>query len=250
MEERPFPRQVRQLAPDESFQFRCHAGVPCFNECCRLLELALSPYDVLRLKDALGLSAKQFMDQYAIVEESAATDFPLVYLAMLDDGRGSCPFVAEQGCTVYADRPGACRIYPLGRGAFRTCSGGIQNIHVLLTEPHCQGIHEKQSQSITGWEAEQGLPLYNIYNDKAIAIQQHDQMRQGMEPSPTQRRTYLATLYNLDDFGQSLLQTESSAGHNLSAQEKQALLADRSALLAYGFKWLTHELFPEQVDNL
>ncbi len=243
MEKRPFPHQVRQLAPDDSFQFRCHAGMPCFNECCRLLELALSPYDVLRLKGALGISARQFLDQYAVVEQADEAGFPQVYLAMLDDGRGSCPFVTKQGCTVYADRPAACRTYPLGRGAFRTASGELKNIHVLLSEPHCQGGHEEQSQSIGDWEGEQGLALYNNFNDQAIAILHHERMRQGMEPSAAQRQTYLATLYDLDGFGQSLLQEGAKAGHGLSAREKQDLLADSSALLAFGFKWLNQELF-------
>lgn len=250
MDERPFPEQVRQLAPNESFQFRCHAGVPCFNECCRLLDLALSPYDVLRLKDALGLSAKAFLDQYAVVEQTAATDFPQVYLAMVDDGRGSCPFVAAQGCTVYADRPAACRTYPLGRGAFRTRCGGIQSIHVLLSEPHCQGGHEDGRHSISDWEAEQGLALYNTYNDQAIAILQHERMRQGMEPSPVQRQLYLDTLYDLDGFGQNICQEGSAAGRDLSAQQKQDLLTDSSALLAYACKWLTQELFQQSTDSL
>ena len=243
MKERPFPRQVRQLAPDESFQFRCHAGVPCFNECCRLLELAISPYDVLRLKHALGLTARQFLNQYAVVEQAATGGFPLVYLATLGDSRGSCPFVAEQGCTVYEDRPAACRAYPLGRGTFRTASGEIQNIHVLLAEPHCQGGHEDQRQSIDCWETEQGLDLYNPFNDQVVAIVQHDRLRQGMKPSEAQRQLYLATLYDQDGFGQSILQAAGPAGQDLSALEKQALVADSSALLAYGFKWLTQELF-------
>ena len=35
------------------FSFACHPDVPCFTKCCSDLDLALTPYDVLRLKNRL-----------------------------------------------------------------------------------------------------------------------------------------------------------------------------------------------------
>ena len=44
-----------QLKPGDSFAFRCHPDIACFNRCCRNLNLFLYPYDVIRLKGALGI---------------------------------------------------------------------------------------------------------------------------------------------------------------------------------------------------
>ncbi|MCA1766096.1 MAG: YkgJ family cysteine cluster protein, partial [Desulfobulbaceae bacterium] len=118
MTEIGLPRNVRRLGDQETFRFSCHPGVPCFTECCRQLDLALSPYDVLRLRRGLGIPAAEFLDRYAVVEKSEEEPFPTVFLAMVDDGRAACPFVTERGCSVYQDRPGACRAYPVGRGAY------------------------------------------------------------------------------------------------------------------------------------
>ena len=112
------PNNVKQLAEGESFCFSCHPEVHCFCDCCQQLELALTPYDVVRLKDVLGLTGKEFLDQYAVIEYEEGDIFPRVYLAMQNDGRESCPFVSVDGCTVYEGRPSACRTYPLRRAAW------------------------------------------------------------------------------------------------------------------------------------
>ena len=45
--------EISPIAAEAPLCFACHPKVPCFNECCRELDLALSPYDVLRLRRAL-----------------------------------------------------------------------------------------------------------------------------------------------------------------------------------------------------
>ena len=85
------PENVRQLETGESFKFKCHPGVACFTECCRALELALTPYDVLRLRKALGLSSTQFLDQHAIVELLPEDPFPQVFLSTVIFGIGNLP---------------------------------------------------------------------------------------------------------------------------------------------------------------
>ena len=109
------PRHITKLGRSETFTFSCHKNVKCFTECCRMLELALTPYDVLRLRLATGLTSGQLLDEYIIIEQDQGEPFPRLYLTMVDDGRASCVFVSAQGCTVYPHRPSACRAYPLGR---------------------------------------------------------------------------------------------------------------------------------------
>ncbi len=89
---------ISAIGAGESFRFACHPGLACFTECCRMLELELHPYDFVLLRRATGLDSSQLFERYIIQEEDDPR-FPLPrhYLAMVDDGRASCPFVGEKG---------------------------------------------------------------------------------------------------------------------------------------------------------
>ena len=59
------PARENHLGLKDSFTFKCHKGLSCFNTCCRNKLLPLTPYDVLRLKGALGLHSDVFKQQVA-----------------------------------------------------------------------------------------------------------------------------------------------------------------------------------------
>ena len=56
--------QFPRLDEDAKFTFSCHPGVSCFNQCCSDVNIFLTPYDVLRLKNRLGISSQEFLDKY------------------------------------------------------------------------------------------------------------------------------------------------------------------------------------------
>jgi len=217
------PDQIRPLTDDERFRFRCHPGLSCFTECCRELELALHPYDVLRLARCLGITTAAFLDRYALVEQGADDLFPRVFLAMVNDGRASCPFVSTQGCLVYEDRPAPCRTYPLGRGASLQEGGTVAIFHVLLTEPHCRGFAEATEQDVALWTAGQGLAPYHRMNDLLLRLVQHPQTKAGWRPTASQCQHYLSTLYDLDRFRGKLPAT--TPDHDQLASNDEQLLA-------------------------
>lgn len=228
------PEHVRPLRDDERFRFRCHPGVECFTECCRELELALTPYDVLRLAKGLGLTAADFLERYALVEQQEEAPFPQVFLAMIDDGRASCPFVGAAGCTVYADRPAACRTYPLGRGASLRADGSVAILHVLLSEPHCHGFAAPEEQDVAAWTADQGLAPYFRMNDLLLRLVQHEKIKAGWRPSASQCQQYCTTLYDLDRFRSDLPATTPA---------RETLLHDDEALLSHAIQHLMRELY-------
>ncbi len=192
------PENVTPIAPDEVFQFACHPGLACFTECCRELELALTPYDVLRMRKSLKITSQEFLDRYAIIEFSE-TPYPMVYLAMVDDGRASCPFVKKEGCQIYADRPGACRTYPLGRGASIKAMGDDAK-HIIIHEPHCRGFDEANKQTLKDWQNDQEIALYNKFNDKMLVILNHQTLLNGGKMSLEQADAFIISMYNLDIF--------------------------------------------------
>jgi hypothetical protein len=199
----PLP-QARRLEREEKFRFRCGPDLPCYTDCCRQLDLALTPYDVLRLRRALGLNAGEFLERYTVVEQSDDSPFPQVYLAMVDDGEASCPFVTADGCAVYRDRPGACRAYPLGRGARLGEDGTVSDFYVVLTEDHCRGFAEEGDQTSATWLTGQGLTAYNEFNDLVLRIIRHPRLNEGFHPDERQLERYLHVLYDLDALREEL----------------------------------------------
>ncbi|MDA3972217.1 MAG: YkgJ family cysteine cluster protein [Desulfobulbaceae bacterium] len=223
------PEHIKEISDQESFTFNCHPGVACFTDCCHQLELALTPYDVVRLRKKLGITTQQFLGEYGVIEWEEGDFFPRVYLGMQDDGQVSCPFVTDQGCNVYDGRPGPCRTYPLGRGAYQLEDGSYGAMHVVLHEPHCHGFAEKDIQSVAKWTEGQELHEYNRMNDAMIAILHHpDTIKK--KPTLEQRSLFLDTLYDLDTFR--------GRGKIVDADR----LTDEEFLLA-AINWLKLQLF-------
>ena len=241
-----FPDNVTRLCGQKRFSFACHPGVPCFTECCRELDLALTPYDVMRLCRELQIKPGDFIERYVVQELDEKGIFPVLYLGMIDDGRASCPFVGRDGCTVYEGRPGACRAYPVGRGATIDENGRTREVFVLVREEHCRGFTEAESHTAAEWFADQGLDEYNRINDELLAILQHEKMRKGLRLTREQREKFLLALYRLDEFRRLVESAGFQSSVSLTDEEKSTVLADDLSLLRFGIRWLQETIFPEE----
>lgn len=239
------PENFQSLHGKEKFYFSCHPGVPCFTECCRELDLALTPYDVLRLKNHLQMHSGSFLEQYVIIEWEEGQIFPTCYLTMVDDGRASCVFVEKTGCRVYPDRPSACRAYPVGRGARRQADGTTEELFVLIKEPHCCGFEEEQEQTPLDYFSDQDLATYNRINDALMPLLQHQRIQNGFRPERKQLDQFILALYNLDMFRQEMADGRISMNRPLGALELQAMSGDDEELLLLGVRWLLQEFFKE-----
>ncbi len=206
-----------------------------------MLELALSPYDVLRLRMATGLTSGQLLDSHVIIEQDPGEPFPRLYLSMVDDGRASCVFVAEQGCTVYQHRPAACRAYPLGRAVMRDEHHTMKEHFILMKEAHCLGFLEPVEQNALRYSEDQELLSYNSFNDAMAVILQHDSIRKGFIPSEKQIDFFILALYNIDTFREMVFgdQLDSII---LTPTEKNDLKNDEKLLL-FAIDCLRQQLF-------
>jgi len=235
------PENVSRVQDGETFKFSCHPKVDCFTDCCRQLELALTPYDVLRLKHETKLDSSSFLDRYVIQELEKEDTFPRFYLTMVDDGQASCVFVAKTGCTVYPGRPGACRAYPMGRAAMRKDNNRIEEFFVLLKEPHCHGFQEKEDQTTERYSKGQGLQVYNSFNDKVAVLLQHEKIRQGMQLSEEQIQFFILALYDIDTFRKQL--DDGNLPQQDAYSSKKDACKDDDQLLLFGIDWLHTILF-------
>ena len=241
-----FPENVSKLCGKKRFTFGCHPNVTCFTECCRELELALTPYDVLCLCKELLISSAEFIDRYVVMEPDERGGFPNMYLGMVDDGRASCPFVSGGGCKVYNSRPGACRAYPVGRGVALDANGTMREMFVLVNEEHCQGFSEPDSHNVAGWFKNQGLTEYNSVNDELWNLLYHEQVRQGASLTQEEKDTFLLALYKLDEFRKMVSSPAFCDKYMLSKKDRRAVLADDLHLLRFGIRWLTEILFAKK----
>ena len=70
--------KIIPLTGDMAFSFGCSPAVPCFNACCRDLNQALSPYDILRLKNGLGMRSDRFLARYTRQITGPETGLPVM----------------------------------------------------------------------------------------------------------------------------------------------------------------------------
>ncbi len=109
---------------ESAFSYQCRG---C-GRCCHHKRIPLAPYDILRLSRHLGLGTGEFLHRYT------ERDGP--WLRVTDDG--GCVFLDGGRCSVHADRPFACRVYPLGRWV---TAQGMETFHELPAHPQSAGTY-------------------------------------------------------------------------------------------------------------
>jgi len=242
---------MEATGPAESLCFDCSPAVPCFNECCRDLNLVLTPYDILRLKRNLGLTSRQFIEAHAWRHDGPETGLPVITLKMNAANHYRCPFVSAEGCRVYADRPGACRLYPLARMAVLSRETGAVTEHLaVIREPHCRGFAQTQCRTVAEWLDRQGVREYNFYNDLFMEI---IALKTRLYPGPLDDRLkeiFEMACYDLDHFRSEIVNNGLLDKIHPPDDLPATLLGDEDELLKFGMRWFRHaafgvRLFPE-----
>jgi hypothetical protein len=218
--------------------------VPCFNECCRDLNQFLTPFDILRLKNQLGLSSRQFLEQYTTQHIGPESGLPIVTLKPQDQQDRICPFVTPKGCSVYENRPASCRLYPLMRAVARSReTGEMTEQFMVIKEPHCQGFNEGQTQTVRQWIDEQGIASYNKINDQLIQIISLKSTRMPGVLDIKARHLFFTALYDLDSFRSQVADNGLLADLHLDPSMVDKAQEDELALLKLGMQWVQYALF-------
>ncbi len=199
--------ELTELALDDSFRFSCYPGISCFNACCRALTQFLMPYDILRLKENFSISSTLFLERYTSRHIGPQTGLPVVTLKPADKIFLWCPFVTQDGCGVYDNRPSSCRMYPLARLLSRSRETGDLSVrYMLLNEAHCHGFENGRRQTVREWIEHQGLAPYNEMNDAMMEV---IALKNQLIPGPLPRELaelFDTALYDVDRFRQLLLE--------------------------------------------
>jgi Fe-S-cluster containining protein len=214
------PARALPLAPSSSsatleaggaYSYECNRCL----RCCRDKRIRVNPYETYRLAHALGLSTTELLARHTTAQGTE--------LARTDDGR--CVFLGPEGCTVHADRPLVCRLYPLGR---HVVSGEPDRFHHLEPHPESEGVFGSAG-TVADYLATQGAaPFMHAADVYLDVVAELAGALAAMQEPPTSPEADLATVWLDVD---AVLARENVPA---PADAEEAVALHRAALLAWG----------------
>ena len=242
-----------RLGPDDAFAFSCDPGVSCYRCCCSDVNIFLTPYDVLRLKNRLGLTSSEFLRRHALVQIQREMKTPVVLLRMGDDPDRTCPFLGEEGCTLYSDRPWPCRMYPLGLAAGRDTPDGWrgERFYFLLEEEECRGFDEATREwTVREWIDDQEIDAWDRWGEAYKELTLHRFFEEGGLLSPEKMEMFFTALYDLDRFREFVFGSTLLERFRVDEDQVQEMRRDDESLLRFAVLWLRFSLFGEPTMKL
>ena len=241
------PVVPNQLSGDALIQFRCHTGIDCFNACCRNIDIMLTPYDIVRLKQRLGITSTEFLRQYTMPFEFAKDGVAGVKLRPVEGGT-ACQFMNDEGCSVYADRPTACRYYPVGLLSTRRQDENFDRAsYALVQENHCHGHLEDRKLTIDEYRKEQGLEEYDekgrLWRQQILKVKSAGPYIGRM--SLTSRKFFFMASYDLDRFREFVKSEGFNTTYDVDAETMDRLLTDDLALMEFGDRMIRQVMYAE-----
>ena len=235
------------LEQNDKFKFNCYQGISCFNECCKNIDIVLTPYDVLRLKNNLGITTTEFIANFANFYEVDGHGLPGLKLKTKEDMK-ACEFLTDDGCAVYEDRPTACRYYALGNMAMRKKdSGEAETGYFVVKEDHCKGHFEDKEQTVDVYRHSQGLEEYDKMNFafQELVLKKKSSGPTVGAPSARSMQLYFMAAYDMDRFREFIKSPGFTDVFDLSANEFEKIVSDENELLNFSQRFLKQVLFGE-----
>ena len=120
-------QKLIELSGSQPFSYTCNRCT----RCCHHREVGVNPYEVSRLAAARGVNSDECFQ--LMVDRTSMT------LNRREDG--ACIFLEDNNCTVHADRPLACRLYPLAR---KRTSSGKEAFAMIPPDPETTGVYGEE----------------------------------------------------------------------------------------------------------
>lgn len=225
----------------DPFTFSCNEGVPCFTRCCHNADMFLYPYDIIRLKQHLGMTSEEFLVTHTITAFRDNPNFPSVMLKMSDKEGRPCPFLTEKGCTVYENRPYSCRAYPLEPAMSGDESGNLKIEAFLVKHDHCLGHDQGEAWTPETWMQDQGMVIYNKYNGLwarvASLLRSENAFGASGQDNPAMNMAYMAS-YNMDTFRRFVFKSSFKQRYQVPGARLKKVKKDDVALMLLGFDYI------------
>lgn len=249
-----------KLTLNSRLKFRCHPGVSCFTACCGNIKIVLTPYDILILTRRLQVPAHEFLHTYTLPTYLEKTDMPGVMIKMREEDN-KCPFVTPAGCTVYSDRPTACRYYPVGMADFR--EGGSKDAEgnekiaeeekffFLVKEDYCKGHEEDKLWTVGEWRADQGVDVRDEMNKKWLRlIMRRKSFGHQANLSEQAKRMFFMASTDLAHFRRFIFESSFLETYQLDRKIIDKIKEDDVELMLFSFDYLANTLFGAEIAEM
>jgi hypothetical protein len=246
----PFPTSPvvpNLLEGGTEIRFRCRKGIACWNACCSNIDISLTPYDILRLKRRLGITSAEFLTEFTFPFEMEKDGIAGVKLKPVEGG-STCRFMKPEGCSVYEDRPTACRYYPVALLSMRKQNEYTDtHAYALVKEPHCLGHNEERPITINEYRKEQGLDEYDALARgwRQLILKKKSSGPTVGKPSKRSLQLFFLASYNLDSFRDFVTSEAFQNVYEVPAELMAKIRNDETELMKFGFAFLKQVFFGE-----
>jgi uncharacterized protein len=221
-----------ELRGEDRIGFHCHPGLACYTTCCRDVNIFLSPYDILRMKNRLKITSGDFLERYTISLIPESSGFPVILLKMEEEHNRTCPFVSPQGCSIYEDRPWACRMFPLDQG------NSSSEFRFIADPSFCLGMGEERETTVGDYLGGQGVSLYVESEVLLGRIASHPRFSKEHIQNPKVQEMCRMALYDLDRFRRFVLESRFLEVFEVEKEVADKIKTEDLELMRLAHRWL------------
>ena len=181
---------------------------------------------------------------------------PMVQLKLVEkEGQEEkvCPFVREDGCVVYTDRPTTCRYYPLGVATLShdAKEHDEEGFYFFVNEPHCLGFEEEKDWNVEQWRKDQGVDVHDEINSlwTDILVRKRS-FPANIHITEEAKRMFFLASYDLDSFRDFVFQSSFLDRVEVDPETVEKIRTDDLELLKFSLAYINFLLFKQGEFNL
>jgi Fe-S-cluster containining protein len=234
------------------FSYQCNQ---C-GRCCHNQVITLSPYDVIRIARAAGVSTGEAVAKHTIRRGSILRFEP--------DGR--CAALDGTACTVHSGRPLACRLYPLGLERLQPAAERYLRLEPAVGSRGVYGSERRVQDFLAGQGADLYLAmnrcyaeLLEIFRQRITELSDFDVVeprefwrvaaREALAEANFDRNPIIDALFDPDSLGYSADSHAETVEnhvkemeHRIRAEQEPTILAAAAIMLAVSLGYSTEEV--------
>lgn len=140
-----------KIGLDDTFKFNCTMCGKC---CINRDDILLTPKDLFKISNALGLQILDCIKQHCVVYIGHTSKIPIVKLEPIGPTK-RCPLLKGNRCSVHNVKPVVCAMFPLGRcislsdDEFNTKNIDEKQIQYIFQNPNCGD--KKKVHTVREW---------------------------------------------------------------------------------------------------
>jgi hypothetical protein len=151
---------------------------------------------------------------------------------MEEEHNKACPFVTTQGCSIYEDRPWACRMFPLDQG------NDAGTFRFIADPSFCLGMGEERETTVAEYLGGQGISSYAESEALLGRIASHPRFSKEQIQNPKVQDMCRMALYDLDRFRRFVIESRFLEVFEVEKDVAESIKTDDLELMRLAHRWL------------